>query len=147
MRRWLAEIPVLLGILLSCLGFLVSDWGPIANGHSRTIYLLGLGMSVTAGALRLERRKRWASVLGVYVWHKWTTRPKFNRLLAEIIFGTNSEAIAGDLLERRTELARTSGRAFAYFWYWQQVILSVWAILRAALARLSGLDRVRRINR
>ena len=51
----------------------------------------------------------------------------------------DSEAVAGDLEERWRKIKKKFGVHRANFWYWTQVIRSLWPFGLAAVKRVSGL--------
>jgi hypothetical protein len=60
-------------------------------------------------------------------------------LLYLFISKKDSEAVAGDLEERWRKIKKKFGVRRANFWYWTQVIRSLWPFGLAAVKRVSGL--------
>lgn len=72
---------------------------------------------------------------------KDTRRPPLNAayLLYVFLSKNDPEAVAGDLEERWRKIKKKFGVRRANFWYWTQVVRSLWPFGLAALKRVSGL--------
>ena len=89
----------------------------------------------------LQAREHWFELVRVEETKRLNRNPPVSGeyLLYLFLSKKDSEAVAGDLEERWRKIKKKFGVRRANFWYWTQVVRSLWPFGVAAAKRVSGL--------